>query len=397
VANSTAKGRKSKPTKPQKPHPDFPLFPHATGRWAKKIRQKLHYFGKWDDPQAALDRWLDQKDDLLAGRTPRPKADGVSVADACNEFLGVKQDRLDSGELSAASFRDYFEVAKLVIEFFGRNRLVDDLSPTDFSRFRARMAKKHGVHRMSKNITVTRMICRFAYESELIEKPVRFGPTFKIPSKKAKRKSDREGGKKYFDSSELRSILDASSQPMRAMILLGINAGYGQTDVANLPRSAIDLDSGWIDFPRPKTEINRRCPLWPETVDALREAAEHRGTPKSEADVDCVFISKYGNRLVRMTPNDTPAKRSHVDSIGPAFKRLAASVGVNDRRGFYALRHTFETVAGESKDQVAVDAIMGHVDPSMASNYRHSISDERLRAVVDVVRNWLWPEVADAG
>ena len=48
------------------------MFPHATGRWAKKIRGKLHYFGKWEYPDGALTKYLAEKDDLHAGRKPRP-------------------------------------------------------------------------------------------------------------------------------------------------------------------------------------------------------------------------------------------------------------------------------------------------------------------------------------
>ena len=44
--------RKTGRGKAAKPRPDFPLFPHATGRWAKKVHQKLHYFGPTaDDPK----------------------------------------------------------------------------------------------------------------------------------------------------------------------------------------------------------------------------------------------------------------------------------------------------------------------------------------------------------
>jgi len=56
------------------------------------------------------------------------------------------------------------------------------------------------------------------------------------------------------------------------MILLGINCGLGNKDVGNLPASSIDLERGWLDYPRGKTGVTRRCPLWPETVEAIRES-----------------------------------------------------------------------------------------------------------------------------
>src|SRR5437868_9137707 len=101
-ANSTAPAGSGKPTKPSKPTPEFPLFPHAAGVWAKKIRGKMHYFGPWEDPDAALAKYLAEKDDLHAGRTPASQTatEAATVKDVCNAFLNAKAARVESGELS---------------------------------------------------------------------------------------------------------------------------------------------------------------------------------------------------------------------------------------------------------------------------------------------------------
>lgn len=226
-----------------------------------------------------------------------------------------------------------------------------------------------------------------------------------------------------FEAAQLRTILDAldgkpikltpkpedgkqgeekeiklnADPALRAMLLLGLNCGFGNTDCASLPRAAVDLDAGWIDFPRPKTEIHRRVPLWPETIDALRKALDLRPEPADQADADLCFLTKRGNRWVRTARKDSddpsaPESYTAEDAISKRFGKLLHTLGINGRRGlgFYTLRHVFETIGGESRDQVAVDAIMGHVDSSMAGVYRERISDDRLQAVVATVRAWVF-------
>ena len=167
------------------------------------------------------------------------------------------------------------------------------------------------------------------------------------------------------------------------MLLLGINAGLGNSDCGNLPLTALDLDGGWVTYPRPKTGIGRRCPLWPETVQALREALAKRPAPKDEADAGLFFITKYGGRWAKDTPDSPVTKESAEAAEQPRHQR--------GTRNFYALRHTFRTVADEARDQPAADFIMGHSRDDMASVYRETIADARLRAVADHVRAWLFP------
>ncbi len=57
---------------------------------------------------------------------------------------------------------------------------------------------------------------------------------------------------------------------------------------------------------------------------------------------------------------------------------------------FYALRHTVETIGDRVRDKNALNMILGHVDNSMAAVYRERLDDDRLIAVTDYIRKWLW-------
>jgi hypothetical protein len=64
-----------------------------------------------------------------------------------------------------------------------------------------------------------------------------------------------------FEAEEVRRMLNAAGQPLKAMILLGVNCGFGNSHCGTLPRSALDLAGGWVSYARPKTGVPRRYPL----------------------------------------------------------------------------------------------------------------------------------------
>ncbi len=267
----------------------------------------------------------------------------------------------------------------------------------DFGHLRRAIARQWGPVRLGNEVQRIRCVFKFGHDAGLIEQPVRYGPAFKKPSRKVLRLERGKRGPRMLEADELRRLIDAAPVPLKAMILLGVNCGFGNTDVASLPRRAVDLKTGWIDFPRPKTGVPRRCRIWPETVAAIREALASRPEPRMEKYSGLVFLTPRGNpwRICeRQDQENGDVGLRLSDFIGKSFSRFLKDLDLHRPGvGFYTLRHVFETVAGDSRDQIGVDHIMGHSRNDMASVYRERIDDARLMAVVEFVRAWLFGQL----
>ncbi len=389
-------------TRPKKPYPSFPLTPHANGQYCKKIRGKVHFFGVWAESQAALDRYHAVSADLHAGHQPRNLSRGEpTVKDACNAFLNWQKDKLDAGEIGLRWFEDCRSILTEFAKAVGKGCVVDDLQATDFQGYRAKLAKRLGVHALRRHITAIKGAFKYAYDMDLIERPVRFGRGLDAPTvaqaRRAKQKAEAANGKRLFTKDELvRLVAEADEGDLKAAILLGINGGFGNTDCSTLPRSAVDFGTGVISYARPKTGVQRVVPVWPETVQALQRVLAHRPTPGGEEAAKLVFLTPRGNPLVRQvtkTNDEGVTTVTNIDALHARFASLLKSLGLKRPGiGFYTLRHTFRTWADESHDQHAIHRIMGHAIPGMSGIYVQEIGLDRLRAVVGHVREKLFSQ-----
>ncbi|MBL9164446.1 MAG: tyrosine-type recombinase/integrase [Planctomycetaceae bacterium] len=399
--------------RPEKPWPEFPLFPSPLGYWSKKIRGKAYNFGRWgrikngvmtlepyvEGYTAAKLNYEQRLPDILAGKvstqlvTPKePDDDGLTLKVLCDKFLNYKLAEVNSKELSQRTFQELHQTAQKVCDVIGKHRQVDSLGPDDFAKLHAAFKqrvdptkqKPMSVHRIGNAIVRTKAIFNHGIGTYIVNGPVKYGTAFKKPSVVKLREAKNNSDKKLFTAEEIRSLIEAADVSLRAMIYLGINAGLGNTDVTCLQFS--NLKSGWLDYPRQKTQIGRRCPLWPETIAALDAAIAQRPKPADpQADADTVLLTSKGERFIRVHT------ATRTDLVTTNFGRLLTRLDIVKGRkgiGFYSLRHTFATIGLETGDRDAVKSLMGHAYGDILATYDETgPSDARLRAVVDHVRS----------
>ena len=362
-----------KAPKPKKPHRDFPLFAHASGKWAKKIHGRLHYFGSWDDPQGALEEYLEDKDDLIAGRErSRGRA---TIKTACDAWLKTKQRSLDLGKLQPCTYQRYERTANNICDVFGDNTDLNRLTEDHFFNWLKFMDERGWTPIVQHNEMInTQSMFLHAQRKGLRNRPIDY-KAMEFWSMPSSEEIDEQIKSKdrLLPPGKLREAIFAAPGKPRIMILLGINAGLGNTDIARMPRTVVDLKTGWIDYRRTKTKKERRFKLWPETRTAIEEMLSCR-----KDKTDLLLLDGDGQTY---------------DDGGRGFRIYTATKPYIKPYTFYDLRRTFITEADNAcHDKDAIRLITGHKAKraDMLARYRQNFADERLKAVTDAVHAWLF-------
>ncbi len=360
------KPRPSRSTRSDK----FPLTLHPTGQYCKKIRGKLYYFGK--NRAEALARYQEQATSLHTGR---PQQDAfpdtmLTVKMLTNMYLEQEDYRVAGGEIRLRQLHEQTGLLKPFVKFIGPDRLVSEITTMDLQRYKNSLidAGKAG-KTINNRIGAVKALYHWALDNDVIRSAPKLKAVKKLTLPKRKRP--------VFTSDQIRTLLQVARPKLKAMILLGLNCGFGCTDCAELKWTHLDLESGRVILPRGKTGVGRNLALWPETIEALK------GIPRSG---DLVFYTRNGGPWVisRLVEGENKAKKYRErNTVTEEFSKLMKKAGIKAEKGtgFYTLRRTAATLAAQSRDPFAVQRLLGHADLKMATTYIQDISVQTDRVI----------------
>lgn len=222
-------------------------------------------------------------------------------------------------------------------------------------------------------IQAVKQFVKHLWELELIEMPrVMQGNLLRITA----------GQKKIvtFDSAEVEKLLAAATGGLRLYMLLMLNCGMTQQDIADLKPHEVDWTLGRVTRKRSKTKKFADVPevtytLWDETFKLLKKYRSKSG--------DRVLMSTKGQALKRDATTD--GKYSKTDVIGRSYRRLLKRLEIPTakRKPIKLLRKTAATKLGEHPTHGRfAQHFLGHSPRTIADKHYVRPSDEQFNEAV---------------
>ena len=318
--------------------------------WRVELPEKL---------QQGFKASLAENDRIVAkveGRKARKDSIGANV----ETFIALKRSRHNLGELSALRIQTLMQHLNHFQKFIGAETPIHAITEETYIGYRASLITEIQAGKIGRATASDRLNCfkEFVRSLYQIERPKNLDNrdlSIKIPAMEVA----------TFTDEELKTLLDSAPEKFGLWILLMLNCGMYQGDIAELKPTEVDWETGIITRKRSKEKNQPNAPivsykLWDRTFALLKKYGKQSG--------DRVFTNHLGNPLVeRAFKNSGNGKLKNQDCIYQAYRYLVPD---KSRKPLKAIRKTgASTLAKHPQFKWYADYYLGHSPKGMAEKH----------------------------
>lgn len=332
-------------------------------------------------------------DDRLASQKRRSVVGSHLVEAHVTTFIDQKLQEASRGDLSMGRYN----VIRVHLEHFrkwiGRDADVTEIDGCALRNYHAQLLDMVK-HRSSKKgarteedvdfpfstttakeyLTTVKSFVRWLWEIEVITAL----PRILANSTKSLKISAEYSAPVILDDTEVQLLLRNATGRTRLFVLLMLNCGMTQKDIADLLKREVDLKTGRIVRKRSKTVSFTSVPtvnylLWPETVKLLQEYF-------NQGDSERAILNSNGSVLWSEQLN-AEGRYSKTDNIKNAYFRLARKLGLT--KPLKSLKKTSSSKLRDNERFNGVeDLFLGHAPQKMSDKHYTTAPQKLLDAAI---------------
>jgi len=289
-----------------------------------------------------------------------------------------------SGQMSEGRYDAYCRNIGNFVEWVGPDTAIDAIDESKLEGFFTHLSLQVGAEKYSPSYAHTLMMTAKQFVGRLAE--LRLIPLpGNIRSRRFRFNHSAPAKIETFTAEEVRQMLsacDGFSEKTKLFLLLMLNCGMYQNDIAELLKEEVSWSKGTLTRARSKTR-ERKGPvvtyrLWPETLALLNKCRAEEG--------ELVLATEEGNPLVRYWVEDGKMRR--YDCIHSAWTRLAEKIGLRKMRlGLKHLRKTAATLLGQHPQyKFYVIHFLADSPKNIADKHYVTPNDEEFFAALEWLR-----------
>jgi integrase len=262
-----------------------------------------------------------------------------TVAAQVENWKSLLRDSCHAGQLSEGRFDAYCRNIGNFVAWIGPETAIDAIDEDKLEAFFSHLTSKIRAADYSPHYAHTLLMTARQFISRLAARKLIALPG-NIRDRRFRFNHSVAAEIETFTADEVRALLAAAPERMRLYLLLMVQCGMYQNDVAELRQTEVDWKNGTITRARSKTR-ERKGPvvtykLWPETFALLK---------KHRAEGELALTTERGNPLVRYWLEGGKMRR--YDAIQSGWNRLAEALGGKIRLSMKHLRKTSASLLGE--------------------------------------------------